>query len=245
MIAVIIQARLGSTRLPGKVAREICGRPMLAWVVERARRIEGVDRTVVAIPDRASDDPLARLVRRLPGAELHRGPEEDVLRRYLEAARAVRAETIVRVTSDCPLLCPSVSSRVVAEFAGHRGSCDYAANTLDRTYPRGLDTEVLSIDALERAHRDARTPAEREHVTLHLVRRPDRFRLRSVTAATDHSDLRWTVDTEADLDLVTRIYEALQPGRPDFDYPEILACLERHPEWSEINRHVRQKAPST
>ncbi len=240
-VAAIVQARMGSTRLPGKALRELCGQPMVGHVVSRVRRLERVDRVAVAIPDGPSDDPLADYLATLSGVGVTRGPEDDVLARYVAAAAEAEADAVVRITADCPLLCPSVSQRVVDAFLERTGECDYASNGLRRTYPRGLDTEIFSVAALDTANREAREAADREHVTPYIWQRPDRFRLHSVEDAGDRSHLRWTVDTPEDLALVTRIYEALWPRQPEFDYAEILECVAAHPEWLELNRHVRQK----
>jgi len=234
---VIIQARMGSTRLPGKVMREIEGRPMIDWVVDRARHIPGVDETVVATSILDREKPLVQHLSDR-GVPVVRGPEQDVLARYVQAAEAHEATAVVRITSDCPLLMPSVSGRVVQAFADTE--CDYASNTLKRTYPRGLDTEVISAEVLRQVDQETTDTADREHVTRYVWKRPDRFNLRSITGESDHSDLRWTVDEEADLELVRRVYAALTPEF-DFEYRDVLNLLEKHPEWTTINRQVEQK----
>ena len=233
---VVIQARIGSSRLRGKVLADIGGRPMIAHVIERASRIEGITDVVVAIPDLTEDDSLASVIRSI-GAPVVRGSSDNVLDRYLTALDATDADVVVRVTADCPLLSPSVSSAVVAAYA--QGDADYASNTLERTYPRGLDTEVVSAEALRIAGREATDPAEREHVTPFVWRRPERFALRSVRAATDRSALRWTVDVEEDLALVRAIHDEL--GSEAFDIEEILDVIERRPELATRNAGVAQK----
>jgi spore coat polysaccharide biosynthesis protein SpsF len=234
---VIIQARMGSTRLPGKVLREIEGRPMIDWVVDRARRIPTVDETVVATSTLDVEDSLVQHLH-ARGVPVVRGPEQDVLTRYVQAAKVHEATAVVRVTSDCPLLMPSVSGRVVQAFAN--SECDYASNTLERTYPRGLDTEVLRAEVLRQVDQETTDPADREHVTRYVWKRPDRFDLRPVTGETDRSDLRWTVDEEPDLELVRRVCAAFSPEF-DFEYTDVLNLLDKHPEWTTINRHVEQK----
>lgn len=233
----VIQARMGSTRLPGKVMREIAGRPMIDRVVGRARRIPGVDKVVVAT---SVLDREAPLVEHLEEKEVPvvRGPEEDVLARYVRAMETHKADAVVRLTGDCPLLMPEVSDRVIQAFLGDE--CDYASNTIERTYPRGLDTEVISPDALRHVDAEATDRADREHVTRCIRQRPDRFSLCSVTADQDRSDLRWTVDEESDLKLVRQIYGEL--SGMDFGYQDVLSLLEAHPGWTDINRDVEQKA---
>ncbi len=233
----IVQARMGSTRLPGKVLSDIAGQPMIAHVVGRAGRMAGVDEVVVAIPDLSADDVLAEAIAVL-GRRVIRGPAQDVLARYLLAADATSADVIVRITADCPLLSPLVSSAVVAAFA--QGEVDYASNTLDRTYPRGLDTEVFGVESLREAMDQAVAAAEREHVTPFIWHRPGRFRLRSVRGTIDRSSLRWTVDTPLDLTLIRAIYAELGTGA--FDVDEILELLRARPELADINADVAQRS---
>ncbi len=234
----IVQAHMGSTRLPGKVLADIDGRTMISRVVERARRARRVDEVVVAATTNPSDAPLieecARL--RLP---TFRGSEQDVLDRYVRCARERDADPVVRITSDCPLLDPGIVDRVVDAF--HASPCDYASNVLERTFPQGLDVEVVSRLALERAALETREAWQRVHVTPYISRHPDRFRLVGVRAEADYSRFRWTVDTEDDLAFVREIYARFRP-RTDFGWTEVLALLAREPKLVEINRHVRQKS---
>lgn len=210
---------------------------MIAHVLERADAIAGCDEVVVAVPDLAEDDPLADTVRAL-GHRVVRGPSADVLARYVRAADDTGADVVVRVTADCPLLSPSVSSSVVAAFVA--GGVDYASNTLERTFPRGLDTEVVSAHALRVAARESREPSEREHVTPFVWQRPERFAVRSLRGDADHSHLRWTVDTPLDLALVRQVHAELGPGL--FDTDAILELvLRRRPELSRLNADVVQK----
>ncbi|MGH2444662.1 MAG: cytidylyltransferase domain-containing protein [Candidatus Limnocylindria bacterium] len=233
---VVIQARMGSTRLPGKVLAGIAGRPMIAHVLERARLIAGTDEVVVAVPDLPEDDQLAAAVSALDARAI-RGSAEDVLNRYITAMDATGATTVVRVTADCPLLSPRVASSVVAAHAD--GEVDYASNTLGRTYPRGLDTEAVAGSALRAAQRESTSPGEREHVTPFIWHRPERFRLRSVRADVDRSQLRWTVDEPADLAFVRAVHEELGP-RP-FEIEDVLALLKQRPGLAALNATVTQK----
>jgi len=237
-IIAIIQARMGSTRLPGKVMREIKGRPMIDRVVERAGQISEVDKTVVATSVLKREAPLVEHLE-TQDVPLVRGPEKDVLARFMRAADAENADAVVRLTADCPLLMPEVSGKVVRAFK--RRECEYASNTIERTYPRGLDTEAISTEALQESDRKATGKADREHVTRYVRRRPKQFRLCPVTSGTDRSELRWTVDEEEDLELVRRIFEALGEQAMEADYEDVLAVLEERPEWTDINRQVEQK----
>jgi len=169
-----------------------------------------------------------------------RGSEADVLDRYYRAAKRYHADVVVRITSDCPLIEPQVVDRVVQEFLNRQPQVDYVSNIAPkRTFPRGLDTEVMRFDVLERAWREDDNPAWREHVTLYVRRHPDLFQSYGVLNDEDVSRMRWTVDTPEDLALVRRIYEHF--GHDRFSWQEVLALLKANPEWLDINRHVQQK----
>ena len=234
----IVQARTGSTRLPSKVLLPLLGEPMLTRVVRRVGRARSLDRVVVATTTLREDDAIVDLCSSERVA-VTRGSPDDLLDRYVSAARENDADTIVRVTSDCPLIDPVVIDETVGAFTA--GGVDYASTGLEpRTYPRGLDVEVVSRPALERAWREDTDPRWREHATPYIYRHPERFRLLPVAADEDLSTHRWSVDTPDDYELVRRIYDAF--GRDDFGWREVLDLLERHPDWADINRHVVQKA---
>ena len=234
----IIQARMGSTRLPGKVLMDVGGEAMLAQVVHRCLRAQTLDTVAVAMTTQPEDDVLADFCAQR-GWPCERGSADDVLDRYVQTARRLGAEVVVRVTSDCPLIEPDVIDGVV-QTLGETGA-DYASNTLPpRTFPRGLDVEALTRDALERAGREDRDPAWREHVTPYVYRHPELFGLAAVVNATDHSNERWTVDTPEDLAFARTVYAHFTP-RP-FGWRDVLAALDVHPEWRDLNRHVPQKA---
>lgn len=232
---VIVQARMGSTRLPGKVLLDIAGRPMLERVLSRLDRARSVESVLVATSVLPRDDVLAAFCAER-GRPCFRGDQDDVLDRYYQAAKSVGATEIVRVTSDCPFIDPEVVDAVVE--ARRRAGADYASNTLEpRTFPRGLDVEVFTFAALERAWREDKSPAWREHVTPYLYRAPS-FRLEAVTNDADLSGCRWTVDTPEDLDFARRAYAELPEA---FGWRDVLALLARRPELAEINRHIEQK----
>jgi spore coat polysaccharide biosynthesis protein SpsF len=238
---VIVQARIGSTRLPAKVLRPVLGKPLLAYQVERLRRAKQANAVVLAT---TSDDADEQLVRFAVAHNLawYRGSEEDVLSRYRGAAEEAGADVIIRITGDCPLIDPVVIDQVITAFVKAQPNCDYASNTLRRTYPRGMDCEVFGREALEAAYTEAVEPAHREHVTPFLYHNPDRFDLRSVEYASDHSGHRWTVDTLEDLALVRLILEHLYPENPRFTLEDCLSLLAQHPDWSRINAGTKQKA---
>ncbi|MBZ5647592.1 MAG: glycosyltransferase family protein [Acidobacteriia bacterium] len=239
--AIIIQTRMTSTRLPGKVLMELAGRPMLAQQLRRLKACRSADEIVVATTTNKTDDPVVALAEK-EGVRWFRGSEDDVLSRYAGAAREAEADIVVRITSDCPLIDAEVTDRVIAELKTHAGECDYAHNIIPRTYPRGLDTEAMFRDTLERMQRMAVSAAAREHVTHFLLEeRPKLFVTRGVTDTEDNSDLRWTVDTADDLAMVRRIYEGLGLGERLAPYREILRYVRAHPEIAAMNAHVQQK----
>lgn len=238
-VVAIIQARMGSSRLPGKVLLDLAGEPMIARVVNRVRRARALHGLVIATTTEPADDALA-CVCDARGWPCFRGSQDDGLDRYYRAAREHGAEVVVRITSDCPLIDPDVIDRVVGEFLDRWPQVQYAANDEPcRTYPRGLDTEVFDFVSLERAWREDRNPAWREHITPYLYRRPDLFTAHNVVHEVDYSGHRWTVDTPEDLALVRRIYDHF--GHDRFSWLEVIALLVRHPEWEEINRGVQQR----
>lgn len=238
---IIVQARMTSTRLPGKVLLPLAVEPMLKRLVQRLRRVQRADGIVIATTTNASDDPIAALCAQL-GLPCHRGSEHDVLSRYADAARLHGAAVVVRITSDCPLIDPALIDQIIATY--EEGGSDYVSNMLPPSWPYGMAVEVFSAAALQQAHTEATQAAEREHVTPFLYRHPERYRLRNVESPVDLSQHRWTVDTPEDYELVRRLFEALYPERPEFTQAHILALLDKHPDWTAINQHVQQK-PAT
>jgi len=237
-IVAIIQARMGSTRLPGKVLMDIGGETMLARVVNRVLSATRIDKTVVATTVSERDEPIIAECRKL-GVACFRGSEEDVLDRYYQAALVYKAEGIVRITSDCPLIDREAIDKVVREFE-NQGS-DYASNTLERTYPRGLDTEVMTTEALARAWKEACEHYQRAHVTPYIYQNPGIFQLCSMTADGDYSNHRWTVDTSEDLTFIRAIYKRLNDGG-DFGWKDVLRALDKERQLMELNKHIQQKA---
>jgi len=237
----IIQARFASSRLPGKVLMDLGGQPVLAWCVLRLQRARSVDQVVVATSQDAADDAIVRLCQAHQWP-VYRGSQYDVLDRYYQAARQLRAEVIVRVTADCPFIDPGLVDQVVAEF--HRTGADFAANRLPpplkRTYPIGLDTEVCSFAGLERAWKEAKEKFEREHVMPYFYDQPGRFKVHVVNHDPDYGSLRWTLDTAEDLNLLRAVVERLG-GRMDFSWQEVLALFQREPELARINAAVKHK----
>jgi spore coat polysaccharide biosynthesis protein SpsF len=239
----VIQARLGSTRLPGKVLQQIGAQTMLEHVVHRVSLANCVDQIVIATTDQPGDKPLIQFCEK-QNWHWHAGSESDVLSRFVGAANAHHASRIIRITSDCPLIEPTLIDQV-ADLVPHAGGAEYGCNFYPiRRYPRGLDCEVFTQQTLNRLDETATDSAAREHVTLGAYRNQGMFSIASVQAKSDWSDLRWTVDTAEDLELVREIYHHFQEklGQTDFDWKEVIEAYQQNPNWRSINHQVVQKA---
>jgi len=236
-IVAIIQARMGSTRLPGKVMKLILGKPVILWVLERVSLSKLIDKIVVAIPSGKENDVIVDAIKEYDDKIIiSRGSEDDVLDRYYQAAVKTDADVVVRITSDCPLIDPVVIDNVIEQFLDN--DCDYCSNNLKRTYPIGLDTEVFSFDVLAKAWGEAKNDYEREHVTPYIKENPDKFKLLNVSNDVDLSHLRWTLDTKEDLEFIKVIYERIYPKKHMFFMKDILDMLQKQPELIEINKHI-------
>ena len=232
---IVVQARMGSTRLPGKVMLPLAGVPMVQRLLERLSPLKGKVPLILAVSDKPADTAMVPIAQRL-GASVFFGSEEDVVNRFASAVANVQADAIVRITADCPLSDPGLVNRALDLFY-HLG-VDYLSNTLHRTYPRGFDIEIVSRDALMSAAKEAKEPREREHVTPFIIEHPERFRSACFIAKDDLSTWRLTVDTMDDVVLVERVLSELTGL---FTYEMVRDVLLRHPEWQRINAHVKQK----
>lgn len=235
MILGVIQARVSSSRLPGKVLAPVLGEPMLARMVERVLRAEALDKLVVATSADPSDDPLTAVCESA-GVGCFRGSLDDVLDRFHGAATAFGADHVVRLTGDCPLADPDVIDDVVRLHL--TGGYDYTSNVCPPTFPDGLDVEVATMATIAVAWRAADRTAQREHVTLWIRDNGERFRIGNLTHEPDLSGRRWTVDEPEDFAFVSRVYGELYPASPDFRMDDVLALLERCPELSDINQGI-------
>ncbi len=237
----IIQGRMASSRLPGKILLDIAGKPMLAHVVERARQAKTVDQVVVATTTQPEDDAVEAYCRQ-NGIAVFRGSLNDVLDRFYQAALVLKAEVVVRLTADCPLVDPQLLDQVVEEFL--RTGVDFCCNRLPpplkRTYPIGLDVEVCTFQALQRAWKEAKEPHEREHVMPYLYDSPGRFKILRIDYEKDYGEMRWTVDTPQDLELVRQIFARLGEKR-EFTWLDVLELFERDPQLALINSQVKHK----
>ncbi|MFH0983991.1 MAG: glycosyltransferase family protein [Candidatus Omnitrophota bacterium] len=236
----IIQARMGSSRLPGKSLLPLHGKPVLAHALARLKRCRMIDHIIVATTTEERDRVLLDLARK-EGVEGFAGSESDVLDRYYQAARSHTPDHVIRCTGDCPILDPKVTDDVVQRHLEERN--DYTSNTIRRTYPRGYDTEVMTFASLERAAREARADYEREHVTPYIWEHPALFKLGHVLASPDRTqpDLRVTVDTQEDFDLIESIFDALYPTDPLFGVDAVMELIRKQPELKSINAHIEQK----
>ena len=232
MVLAIVQARLSSTRLPGKVLMPILGRPMLWWQLERVKLAKNIDRLVVATSDQSEDRQLVDMCREF-GIECFCGSLDDVLDRFYRAASHYDADHIVRLTGDCPVADPQVIDAVIECYRS--GNCDYASNISPPTFPDGIDVEVMRFDCLGQAWSEAKLTSQREHVTPFIWQQPRRFKLANYSNETDYSHLRWTVDEPEDFEFITKVYEALYPTDSGFSMSRILSMLEKRPDLCELN----------
>ena len=243
-LVAIIQARMGSTRLPGKVLKPIVGKPVLWHIVNRLRSVRKINEVVVATSDQANDGQIEEFCA-FENIKCFRGSEDDVLDRFYKAAVFVDTTTAIRITGDCPLIDPDLISRLIDYFSDN--NFDYcgiatgagaATDGFEGRYPDGLDTEIFTMNTLNIAWQEAQGPLYREHVTPFIWKQPARFKLGTFKSEDkDYSDLRWTLDNEADYHLIQWIYEKLFQSNPGFNMYDILRLLSEYPEKLKENRH--------
>jgi spore coat polysaccharide biosynthesis protein SpsF len=238
-VVAIVQARMGSERLPGKVLLDIAGQSMLERVVVRLRMAPSIDRVVIATTENPADDAIVTACDTLDVLVI-RGSEDDVIGRFARVARAIEPDVCVRVSADSPFVDAEVCDLVVTGFLEADPPVDYASNKLEPSFPLGLDVEAFSRDALMRADEDAREPFERAHVTPHIYMHPESFRLLPVRSDSDLHAWRWTVDTAEDLAFAREVF-ARFGGRNDFSWREVVQLIDAEPRLAEINRHITGK----
>jgi spore coat polysaccharide biosynthesis protein SpsF len=239
----VIQARVGSSRLPGKVLKPIVGRPMLGHIVKRVRSVPVIDEVVVAVPDDGANEPLRQFCRQ-EGIPFFAGSEMDVLDRFYRAAKLHEGDPVMRITADCPLVDPVLIGKLISQY--NSGNYDYfavaagadAGRLESGRFPDGLDTECLSFGALEQAWHEATDTRDREHVTRFIWRQKQRFRCGQLFSETDYGHLRLTVDHPHDFELVERIFEELYREDRIFLLPEVIDLLKRRDELRRLNAHV-------
>lgn len=239
-IEIYVQARMRSKRLPGKVLREVLGKPLLDFQIERLRQAKEANEVVILTSTHPADDAIVEFCKQKE-VLCYRGPEDDVLARYQQVAIERQPDAIVRITSDCPLIDPEITDMVIKTYRNAYPTFDYVSNTLKHTFPRGLDTEIFSLQALDNAFKNGQLSEEREHVTPYLYRHPELFNLANVASDINLSKYRWTVDTIEDFTLIKLILEHLYPNQPDFRLYDVINLLKQHPDWMSINSQVKQK----
>lgn len=239
-ILTVVQARMGSSRLPGKVLLPLVGAPLLVRMVERVQRARLAGTVVVATTTDPTDNAVADCCA-AHGLPCFRGDALDLLDRHYQAARHFGADVVLKIPSDCPLIDPAVIDQVLGFYLENAGRYDFVSNLHPATFPDGNDVEVMPIAALETAWREARRPLEREHTTPFFWENPDRFRLGNVVwdSGQDFSmSHRWTIDYQEDYDFISAVYEALYPQNPGFGLPDILALVARRPDIAALNAHL-------
>lgn len=236
VIVAIIQARVGSTRLPKKVLAEIEGKPMLLHIIDRVKQAKRIDKIIIATTDLPEDKVIEEIAKN-SGVEYFAGSEKDVLDRYYKAVKKFGADIIVRITGDCPVVDPELIDKTVKFFL--ETSCDYASTAYPKTtFPDGLDIWVFSFQALEKAWKEAVLPSEREHVTPYMWKHRELFKIATFQNNEDLSNMRWTVDEQIDLKFIRAIYKRLyKPGKL-FLMKDILNLLNKEPELAKINQSI-------
>jgi spore coat polysaccharide biosynthesis protein SpsF len=239
-IVAIVQARFGSTRLPGKIFKDLSGKPVLWHVINRLSNSKLCNKFVVATTSEPDDDAVEIFCVE-NNFSYYRGSTENVLSRYYETAKVFGAEIIVRITSDCPLIDPQIIDKMLTSFFDDEPKAEYMSNVFPRTFPRGLDTEIFSLGVLEKAYKNGVTQNELEHVTPYIYQHPELFKIRNFANEMDLSFHRWTVDTAEDYDLLKKIYDASYTKGKIILLNDVLKLFEQYPDWININKHVQQK----
>lgn len=240
-VVCIMQARMGSTRLNGKVLKKICGKTVLEHDIDRLKKVRNITKIIIATTTLEKDDLIVEEADRL-NIKYYRGSEEDVLARYYYAAKENNADIVVRVTSDCPLIDSEITEGIIQYYLDNSEKYDYVSNTIDRTYPRGLDTEVFSFKALEKTFNEAASKRDKEHVTPYIWDNSNLFRIYQYKNDVDYSELRWTLDTLEDFELIVRIYNILYPDKNNnFNMSDILKLYIQYSDLNSINNNIEQK----
>lgn len=239
-IIVSIEARMTSSRLPGKVLLPILGKPALVRMVERVKKSKYIDGIIIATTINTQDDPIVKLAQDMH-INHYRGSENDVLGRVLESARSIKADIIVELTGDCPFADPDLIDRGIEEFFSRE--VDYASNTIEPTFPNGFDVQVFPTDILARVDKETNNPIDRAHVSYYIYMHPEKFRVYNWVAdeSASGADLRVTLDETADYELIQKIFESLSQINENFSASDVVRFLRKNPDLVEINRYVRQK----
>ena len=239
-IVATIEARMTSSRLPGKVLLDLCGKPALQHIVERLRRSRYVDEVVVATTERPTDEPVEKLCRQI-GCACFRGSEDDVLNRVLEAAKSVKGDLIVEITGDCPVIDWRHVDQMIEEF--YSGDLDYVANIGPQAFPVGFEVQVFPVAVLDEVNRLTQNPVDHEHVSLYIYSHPEKFRLKYVPAGPElfHPEIEVTLDTAEDYQLIQAIYQSLYPKDADFSAADVIRLLLANPAILQGIQDVKRK----
>lgn len=237
-IVAITQSRMGSTRLPGKVLKKVNEKTLLDYQLDSLKKSKLLTQVVVATTTESSDDAIVQLCEKRDQAYF-RGSESNVLERYYLAAKKYKADVVVRITSDCPVIDAEIVDNVIQQFINNK--VDYASNSLERTYPRGMDTEVFTMKALEMAYSGATEQKEFEHVTPYIYFHPQLFKILSIKNDINYSKYRWTVDTDEDFKLIENLIEFLSVQSQEINLHNLLNAMDQHEDWYDINAHIEQK----
>ncbi|HMB45891.1 MAG TPA: glycosyltransferase family protein [Candidatus Methanoperedens sp.] len=241
-IVATIEARMTSTRLPGKVLKPILGKPMLELLIERLQSAKNINEIVVATTINDTDNPIIDLCNQL-NVKYFRGNEEDVLKRVLDAAKSVSADLIVEITGDCPLIDPTIVDECIQLFLD--GEYDYVSNSIEPSFPDGLDVKIFSVSVLEEVNNLTDDPVDHEHVSIYIYEHPERYCLKNLKA---NNEMFWpelgiTLDTQEDYELINIIFEELYPVNPNFSALDIVNLIRGRPELLDINKDIKRKDP--
>ena len=237
----ILQARMSSNRLPGKVMMEINGLPMIYWQIQRVKRVKNLSKLIVATSTDQSDNELSDFLTR-NSVDVFRGSLQDVLSRYQISSKNYEHHALVRLTGDCPLVMPELIDEMITEF--YQTEVDYLSNTLDRTFPHGLDVEIVRSGVLDKLNRFILTNEEKEHVTLGVYLRPETFNLANFMGHTNNSIERWTVDYKEDFELINRIFMEFKGREAEFNYQDVVNFLLHNPQLRSLNSvHIKGEFP--
>lgn len=237
-VLAIIQARMGSSRLPGKILKEVNGKALLFYQIERLRQSDEIDQLVIATTVEQQDNQIVEFCKKHK-VDYYRGSESDVLARYYQTWKEYGGDIIVRLTSDCPIIDPMIVDEIIRYYKTNK--YDYVSNTIERTFPRGLDTEVFSKKVLEKTYKLATLERDREHVTAYIYTHPEIFTIGSYIGLQDYSNYRWTVDTQEDYLLIKNLLEAYKEKEQDLDLHAAVHLMKENPSWFKINEHIEQK----
>lgn len=238
-IVSTIEARMTSSRLPGKVLKPLAGKPALERVIERLKRSKHIDQIVVATTVNDTDQPIVDLCNQL-GISVYRGSENDVLSRVLDAAKSAQTDVIVEITGDCPLIDPQIVDQCIELFQA--GSYDYVSTVMERTFPVGLAVQVFPYSVLEEVSKKTTDMEDREHVSLYIYTHPQEYRLKNMAApeALKHPEIILTLDTPEDYTVLSMIYDQVYPKNPNFTTQDVLDYLKKNPELAKLNERIKR-----